>query len=151
MKFIKEGMAAGFEGLVTGSGDVLQQTTKEIEGLGGDVLLEDGCPSLSAVRGKADGVGALSHGFSLFLCGSTKDLDNFDKLLLVVLALEEGFTKEHLSKDATDRPGVDGGGVVGAAEDEFGGAVVTRTDVGDVGFGGVELLGGTEITDLEGT
>ena len=49
----------------------------------------------------------------------------------------------------TCRPDVDGGGVVGGAEDELGRAVVAGADVGDVGFALDELLGGAEVAELE--
>ena len=46
----------------------------------------------------------------------------------------QGLAQEQLSHDAPQGPYVDGGGVLRGAEDELGGAVVSRADVGDAGL-----------------
>ena len=124
MKFIEEFMTASFEGLITSCRGILQQAAEKVVSLWWHVFPKDRCPCLGAVRRKADGVGALGHGLGLLLGRSAEDLDDLDELLLIVLTLEEGLSEEHFSKDAADGPCVDGGSVVGAAEDQFRGTVV---------------------------
>mmetsp|Transcript_39919 Transcript_39919/g.85046 ORF Transcript_39919/g.85046 Transcript_39919/m.85046 type:complete len:383 (-) Transcript_39919:4-1152(-) len=71
--------------------------------------------------------------------GRTPPLENFDELVDVRPAWEEGETGGHLGEDAADGPDVDGGGVAGGAEEEFGGAVPEGDDL--VGVGSVREAG----------
>lgn len=83
--------------------------------------------------------------------GRPPPLEDFDELIDVGSAGEEGQAGGHFGEDASDRPDVDGGGVAGCAEEEFGGAVPEGDDlvgVGSVGEAGE--AGEAEIGEFEG-
>ena len=89
------------------------------------------------------------HGLDLLPGGRAQDLDDLDELVDAALAREERLAEHKLRHDTARGPDVDVGGVVGGAEDELGGAVVARADVGHVGLAGDQDLGGAEVAELE--
>eukprot|EP00982_Pelagococcus_subviridis_P008403 30837-Pelagococcus_subviridis.AAC.18 len=70
-------------------------------------------------------------------------------LVHAALTGEERRPEEELRHDAPQGPDVDRGGVIRRAEDELGGAVIPRTNVGDVGLRADENLRAAEIAQLQ--
>ena len=62
---------------------------------------------------------------------------------------EDGLAEHQLSNDAAHRPDINVGAIVGVSEDELGGAVVARADVGDVRLALNQLLCAAEVAQLE--
>ena len=70
------------------------------------------------------------HGLDVLLSGHAEHVHNDGELVPGVLALKEGSEDTELHHDAAETPHVDGGGVVGAAQEELRGAVEPAADVG---------------------
>mmetsp|Transcript_68153 Transcript_68153/g.210671 ORF Transcript_68153/g.210671 Transcript_68153/m.210671 type:complete len:253 (-) Transcript_68153:823-1581(-) len=90
------------------------------------------------------------HRQNLALRRRTKNLDDLYHLVDSVLPWEERAPPKHLRENATDRPQVNRGGVVGCAKDELGGAVVARADVRHKrGAALPEVRGGSKVAELK--
>ena len=78
-----------------------------------------------------------------------QNFDDFDELVDTAFSREDRLPQHKLCDHAAYRPDVNVGSVVGVSEDELRGAVVSRADVGNVGFAADELLGTAEVAELE--
>mmetsp|Transcript_66858 Transcript_66858/g.159547 ORF Transcript_66858/g.159547 Transcript_66858/m.159547 type:complete len:342 (-) Transcript_66858:33-1058(-) len=70
------------------------------------------------------------HRVELLRRGRAQDLHDLEQLVNAILASEERLMKEHLSQNAARRPHVHRGCVIPRAQNELGGAVETRANVG---------------------
>ena len=79
------------------------------------------------------------HIDDLTLGGRAQNLDDLDQMIDAVLGNEEGSPLDHFQQHAAHRPHVDHSRVVIGSEDQLGGPVAPRADVGQVGFIGQDL------------
>ena len=70
------------------------------------------------------------HGEDVLLAGHPEHVHDDGQLVPGVLALQERREQTELHHDAAEAPHVDGGGVVGAAQQELRGPVEAAADVG---------------------
>mmetsp|Transcript_12686 Transcript_12686/g.54479 ORF Transcript_12686/g.54479 Transcript_12686/m.54479 type:complete len:328 (-) Transcript_12686:173-1156(-) len=121
----------------------------EVQGLVFEPLVEDFTPRvrLDLRKLKLGVVGV--HAVNLLARGRPENFYNLNQLVHAGFAREQGLAQEQLSHDAPQGPYVDGGGVLRGAEDELGGAVVSRADVGDVGLRPDENLRAAKVAELE--
>ena len=143
VEVIEEGVGERGEGLDAVLGDVREELRAEVVGLDGDVGAKNLAPLLGADIGEAGVAGAVEL-LQLLAGGRAEDLDDLDELPHRVLAAEDRVANHHLREDAAYGPDIDGGAIVGVAEDELGGAVVAGADVGHVRLVG-EHLGAAKV------
>mmetsp|Transcript_18308 Transcript_18308/g.51672 ORF Transcript_18308/g.51672 Transcript_18308/m.51672 type:complete len:278 (+) Transcript_18308:235-1068(+) len=89
------------------------------------------------------------HAVDLLPRGGAQHLDDLHQLVHPALPAEHGAAQDELRHDATDRPDVDGRGVVGGPEDELRGPVVAAADVRYVRLPFLQLLRRPEVAQLE--
>ena len=85
----------------------------------------------------------------MFARGRSQNLDNFYELFHAAVPRENRLKGEQLDDDAPGRPHVYLAAVGGRIEDEFGRAIVPRTNIRDVVLLGLDDLGRAEVADLD--
>ena len=85
------------------------------------------------------------------MVGRAQEADDLDELVEGGGAWEERVEEEHLGDDAAAGPEIDLGAVLGGVEEDFGGAVVARADVGVLAKGVEKGAGAAEVADFEDT
>lgn len=65
------------------------------------------------------------------------------------LAREDWLSHHEFGNYTTDGPYIDIGTIVRVSKDKFGGSVVPRADVGDIGFTFDQLLGTSKVTEFQ--
>mmetsp|Transcript_56948 Transcript_56948/g.180181 ORF Transcript_56948/g.180181 Transcript_56948/m.180181 type:complete len:344 (+) Transcript_56948:281-1312(+) len=126
------------EGLLGGyplRGVVLHHVLQEGEAVGAEVGDHAG-EGLPPPLGKLVPVAEAGDPRPRPLGGRAEQLEDVQELLQLRVAREERGLARHLRKDAPHAPHVHGGGVVGGAEQDLGGAVPQGHDLVGVGFDG---------------
>ncbi len=102
-------------------------------------------------RGAEEAAGELELAWVHGACSDTDNLpEDLEDLVNLGVAREQGLAGAHLGKDAADRPHVDAGGVLAAAEQNLRGAVPEGDDLVGVGAqGDAERAGQAEVGELE--
>lgn len=85
-QFVKERMAASFDGEDSLVGGVLQQFGNDVDGLGWSVRTEDLSPGVRFHLRELEFCVILVHGFDLLSCWSSQDFDNLHELIDAALS-----------------------------------------------------------------
>ena len=112
-------MAACVERRHTRGRRISEHAGDEVRCLGWGVGAEDLAPRVGLDRGELEVRVVLVHCFYVLTCWSAEHLDYFNKLVYTGLTREKRLPNEQLREHTSQRPHVDGRGVVRCAKDQL--------------------------------